>query len=259
MEFLILLIGLAFGSFANVIIGRLKIEEDGLNRLEGKKYSHCQSCGERLVWCDLIPVVSYLFLRGRCRYCQAKIPAYLPIVEILTGMLAVLIYWNFGMSIQALGYFLIAVGFVIIFFYDLSHQLIPDSVLLVVFVVSLVLKSWLVLLQGYGLIYPDLVLGTAICALPLLILYLVSKGRWIGFGDVKLAAVIGFILPSAALALASLWLGFVLGGLVGAGMILLGRKKLSSRIALGPFLIVGFFTTLLLQNPITQIINLYYL
>ena len=209
----IFLLGLAVGSFLNVVICRLENKEP---IIFGR--SHCPKCGAVLKWFDLIPLLSFLLQRGRCRYCHKKISFQYPMVEIFTGAIFLLIF-NFQFSIFNL---LIACFLIIIFVYDLKHYIIPDKVIFPAILLALVF-NW------------SNILSAVLASGFFLSLVLVSKGKWLGLGDVKLAALMGLILgwPNILLAL---FLSFLSGAIVGLGLIALGRKSIKSQIPFGPFL-----------------------
>ena len=236
------LFGLIIGSFLNVVILR-----HGTGRTVSGR-SGCFACGKKLAWFELVPVLSFLFQGGRCRSCRDKISWQYPAVELLTGFLFALIFWRVGLDIvQLIFYFLIAGLFVIITVYDLKHKIIPDR-----FVLALVLLSLLRILFYHSLAISDFgwgLLSGIITALPLLILWFVSRGRWLGFGDVKLALAIGLLLGwqfgFSALILA-VWLGALSGLiLIGWGKIGLWRRgksyTMKSEVPFAPFLILGFW------------------
>jgi leader peptidase (prepilin peptidase)/N-methyltransferase len=242
----IFILGLIIGSFLNVVIYRYNTGRT----LSGR--SGCMTCGKKLSWYELLPVASFLLQRGRCRGCCCKISWQYPLVELATGILFVLVYLQLSSTnwlLFALYAFTIAV-LMIITVYDLRHQIIPD-----LFVFLFVLAGLIVSFFSTGLIFPKLALafwGGLLTALPLFLLWAVSRGRWLGFGDVKLALGMGIFL-GPWLGLSSLMLSFWLGAIV--GLTLIGLSKLSkkrkrgynmkSELPFAPFLIVSFLITLL--------------
>jgi len=255
-EIIVVLIGLALGSFLNTIISRLKIDQEGRNRIErlGRR-SICQSCQKPLKWYDLIPIVSYLILRGRCRHCHQPIPIYHLGVEILSGLVALGLFQVYGLSFDLGIYLLIGLVMIGILVYDWEKQLIPDLFIWIGFGLAAILASFR-LINGqtsFTSLFWGVVVGGGIFYL----LYLVSKGRWFGFGDVKLGALLGLILGWPMIAI-NLWLGVTIGGLVGAGLLLAGKKKLKSQIAFGPFLAVGFLATLFWGNYLWEIFLIFW-
>ncbi len=236
------LIGLCIGSFLNVLIDRLGGEDTGLKGLGGR--SHCDHCKHQLAWIDLIPVVSYVLSGGRCRYCKKKVSIYYPVIELLTsGVFAfTAIYYPSPLvtQIALLGIFS---SIIVIFFADLKYHIIPDEATVALIISSLVLNYYA------GTIPMNLVAGLAL-TLTIYFLYFATKGRGMGFGDVKLAFGMGFLLGLTGGFLA-LYIAFVSGGVIGLALLLLKRKGLKSKLPFGPFLVLGTVTMLLAGEPIT--------
>lgn len=223
--------GAAIGSFINVVADRLIHDEP----LSGR--SHCDYCKKTLSFLDLFPVFSYLFLQGKCRYCHKKLSFQYPLVEFLTGcwfvlvvllspradILHIVLYWGIVSSAW------------VIFISDLKYQLISDSVQLSLFLFVFLLK----LIERATLfsIGFDLLSGVMV-ALPIGLIYFISKERAMGLGDVILAFIIGFLFGMGKGFLA-LYFGFVIGAVVGIVLILSQKKKLKSSISFGPFLVLG--------------------
>lgn len=243
MGVFVFLLGLCVGSFLNAFVYRL---EKGESAFKGRSY--CPKCKHQLSWIDLIPVLNFLFLKGRCRYCKKPISFQYPIVELSTGLLfaALLLLLNPQNASQYISFALflfIASGLVAIFVYDLKHFLIPDVVVYPLIGASLLFLS--VKSMEQGTLNP-LVSGIASAlgaAGFFFMLFLVSKGTWMGFGDVKLALFMGLFL-GWPLILPALFLSFFLGALVGIVLILLKKKKWKSQVPFGPFLITGTFLAL---------------
>lgn len=230
---LLFFIGLAVGSFLNTVCWRL---HTGQNLLVSR--SHCPGCKKVLAWYDLIPLLSFSLTYGRCRYCGKKISWQYPLVELSTGVLFVLVgWWIFeGVLVQPLiDYFIILLFYyfivsvlIVIFVYDLKHFIIPDKVIYPAIIIAF----------GYQLI-KGLWLNSLIAALLaaglFLALVLVSYGKWMGLGDVKLACFMGLVLGWPNI-LAAIIIAFVLGGIVGIILIFAKKKILKSEIPFGPFL-----------------------
>jgi prepilin signal peptidase PulO-like enzyme (type II secretory pathway) len=245
----IFLFGLCIGSFLNCAIYRLEQKKN----LKGRSF--CPNCKHQLSWKDLVPVFSFLFLKGKCRYCQKKISIQYPLVEISTGIVFLLVAnYNAKCFARVLGnsdcimttasifslafLFYIASVLIAIFVYDLKHYIIPDKILLPAIVVAFF----------YGLFDPkftilNLLGATIISSGFFLFIFLISKGRWMGFGDVKLAVLMGFLLGFPNV-LVALFLAFFFGAVIGAILMFFGKKGLKSEIPFGPFLITGTFVAL---------------
>ncbi|HRN96581.1 MAG TPA: prepilin peptidase [Candidatus Levybacteria bacterium] len=242
---LLLIIGSILGSFVNVLIDRLPS-----GKYFSRNRSFCESCKKTLKWYDLFPILSYIFLKGKCRYCKKPIPYRLPIVELLTGIGFVLIYilTPVDQLICTPFYLVLFALFVAIFFIDSMHQIIPDVLLLCIGVITVVLHVF----SGVEIL-PYIVTGVA-STLFFLALFLGTKGRGMGFGDVKFAFVIGLLLGFPG-SLVAFYAAFVVGAIVSIGLILSKRKKLKgSKIAFGPFMIVGMVIALLYAENIMALL-----
>jgi len=239
--FLLFLIGIFVGSFLNVIINRLPRKETII-----KGRSHCESCKKELAWYDLIPLLSFMLLRGKCRYCNKQLSLYYPIIEFSTGILFVLVYAfvNFQFSIfnfQSISQFLIFYS--LIFIEDLEFGIIPDKVIFPAVILSL----FYFLIVNPQSLFINLISAIGTCAF-FLILFLITKGKGMGFGDVKLAFLLGLILGFPKIILA-LYLAFLTGAFVGIILILWKKKKsIREAIPFGPFLIAGALTSLFLGD-----------
>jgi leader peptidase (prepilin peptidase)/N-methyltransferase len=255
--------GLLVGSFLNCVIYRL---EEKKSPLEGRSF--CPKCKHTLRWYDLFPLLSFLTLRGKCRYCKSKISWQYPLVEISTALIFLLIFnfsafggptagWQFYLNlITTLYLFITASLLIIIFVYDLKHSIIPDKILFpaigIVFLYNLILNSLAYRQAGKFLILNSLFSAFGAMAFFLLI-FLISKGKWMGFGDVKLAFFMGLFLGYPNV-LVALFLAFFFGAIIGVGLILAKKKDFKSEVPFGPFLIAGTFMALFLGN---QLINWY--
>ncbi len=203
------LFGLIVGSFLNVVILRR-----GVQGLGGR--SACPRCGHGLAWYDLVPVFSWLSLRGRCRYCASAVSVQYPLVEAATGLLfAALFAAPFPVGIgYRIAWCLIAAILVCIFVYDLRHTIIPDSwayaFALLAFVTMPLLFS--ALTPRELPIWPFFVAGP-LAALPIFALWALSRGEWMGFGDVKLSLGIGWLLGPTA-GLFAVFGAFILGSAI---------------------------------------------
>lgn len=242
--FILFIFGCSIGSFLNVLIDRLPKEESIMGR------SHCDHCKHKIASVDLIPILSYFLLRGRCRQCKKKISPIYPFIELLTGVVFILA-WTFNPNVLYLG---ILSCLLIIFFADAKYRIIPDSVQIALFLFSLALLI-------YNGVKPEIfatrILSAFLVMLPILFLYLITKGRGMGFGDVKLAFTMGFLLGTKY-GFMSLYIGFVVGALFGVLMILAKRKGLKSKIAFGPFLILGLVSMLFWGNAVDTLVHKWY-
>jgi len=257
----IFLFGLCMGSFLNVLIYRLPREIDFL-----KGRSFCPECKKKLAWWELVPLFSYIFLRGKCRKCRVKISLKYPIVEFLTGTLFLLFFlkittnglWPTIYELEFIVYGWIILSVLItIFFIDLRHYIIPDSLMIIGALATLIYLG--LACFGGGQIAPTMQLSKNI--LPYFyftmhnslfinniifaimggvffgLIILLTRGRGMGIGDMKFGILMGLILGGKLIA--ALYLAFVGGAVVGMGLILLKNKTLKSKVPFGPFLVVA--------------------
>lgn len=222
---MVFLYGIIIGSFLNVCIYRIPKKEN-----IATTRSHCMSCGYQLKWYDLVPLFSYLVLRGKCRKCGSRISVQYPLVEALNGALYFLVFWRYGLSVDSLLYCLLFSALIVLSVIDFRTYEIPVGINIFILTLGLIrivtdLSHWL----SYGI-------GLLSVSIPLLLIYLVSKGRGIGGGDVKLMAAAGLLIG---------WklnvLGFLLGCILGS-IIHVCRMKLSGEgrtLAMGPYLAMG--------------------
>lgn len=249
MNFLVLvpifIFGTIIGSFLNVVIYRYN---SGASPLKGR--SQCFACGKTLAWYELIPVFSFLIQRARCRGCSIKLSWQYPLVEVLTGALFVAVYSLGKPSVESVYLLIIFSLLLVIAVYDLRHQIIPDGL---VFAFALVSLGWFVWPFHSDVVriihfpyYWTLVAGPMLFA-PFWALWFVSRGRWLGLGDGKLALGIGWFLGATeggSAVMLAFWIGAAYALFVMATQKLgahIFERKLSfkSEIPFGPFLILG--------------------
>jgi len=261
---IIFIFGLVIGSFLNAVIYRLWEKKSFL-----KGRSFCPHCKHTLSWKDLIPLLSFLFLRGKCRYCGKKISLQYPLVEILTGILFVLIFWAWDLGFDwslVIGiwdfftlFYLLIIGcfLIIIFVYDLKHFIIPDKIIFPAIFIVLGFRIW-DLIGHWSLGFEDLKPFFAAfgASLFFLAIVLISQGKGMGLGDVKLAFFMGLFLGFPKV-LVALFLAFLIGAIIGVGLILAKRKTMKSEVPFGPFLVIGTFIALFwAENLINWYLNL---
>jgi leader peptidase (prepilin peptidase) / N-methyltransferase len=242
------LLGLAVGSFLNVVIHRVPRGDSVV-----APRSHCPGCGSGIRPRDEIPVLSWVLLRARCRDCDEPISARYPLVELLTAAVFVALTIKFGVSAALPAYLYLGAVGVALALIDLDTKRLPDALTLPSYPVGVGLlglamvssDSWTPLLRG--------LLGlAAMYAFYFLLRFLYPRGM--GFGDVKLAGVLG--LYTAFLGWGSwtvgLFGGFVLGGVVSIGLVLAGRAGRKTRVPYGPFMIVGAFIAVFVGQPLAS-------
>jgi prepilin signal peptidase PulO-like enzyme (type II secretory pathway) len=246
----IFVFGLLIGSFLNCVIWRLHKEE----KITGRSY--CPKCRHQLAWYENIPVFSFVFLRGKCGHCQGRISWQYPVVELITAILfSISFYANYESRImnyefnylftihnslfiiQLFKYWFLISVMIIIFVVDLRWYLILDIITLpaclIIFIVNILLgQSWI------NLLFSGIIGGSFF-----LIQFLISKGKWIGGGDIRMGLLMGLALgwPNIVLAL---MLAYFFGSIVGISLILIGQKKWGSQVPMGVFLSTGTIVTL---------------
>ena len=221
------------GSFLNVVIFRLASRESFLT-----SRSRCPHCRQTIAWYDNIPLLSFVLLLGRCRRCKAPISWQYPLVELVTGIALILLYWRFGLTLDMVVLSIFSGFLVIIFVYDWRHGMILDAVTLPAMAVALVGS----LIRGLGL--PALLIGAAIGGGFFVGQYTISRGRWIGGGDIRLGALMGLMLGWQLLLVAGL-IAYVSGAAVALVLLSTRRKQLASPIAFGTFLSAATFVAFL--------------
>ena len=224
---IVFLYGIIIGSFLNVCIYRLPKKENIVTTR-----SHCMQCGYQLKWYDLIPLFSWLMLGGRCRKCKAKISVQYPLIEALNGGLYLLVFARFGVSIECLLYCLLASALIVLSVIDFRTYEIPFGIN--VFIAGLGLVRILTDLSNWA----EYVIGFFAVSLFLYVIYLLTHGRGIGGGDIKLMAASGLLLGWQCNILA-----FLLGCIIGSvcHVIRMRVSKAEHVLALGPYLSIGIF------------------
>ena len=249
--------GAIIGSFLNVVILRHNTGRSTLGR------SGCFSCGVTLQAQDLVPIFSFLVSLGHCRHCKSKISLQYPLVEAGMGMLFLLLYLTFP-PFSALYYALILSLLMLILVYDFRHKIIPDT--FVYWFIGVSLLSLFVDFETLTFISPSLeriLAGPALLA-PFFLLWFISRGRWIGLGDGKLAWGIGWFLglsKGTAALLLGVWMGALTALLLLVGQFLLSRKgkelTMKSEIPFAPFIILGVVVALFCNIDVPQILSFF--
>lgn len=240
MEFNIIVVfifGLTIGSFLNVLIDRLPKREDVF---WGR--SRCDFCKKRLRWFELIPLLSFLLQRGRCRRCKKKLSLQYPLIELVTAVGFLFLFQ--GQASQAhqdlalRGSWIVFSSLLVIFVADLKYQIIPDSMVVVGLIGVLLQGQAFEARQGLAFWYAAF--GAAAFFLALLLL---TRGRGIGLGDVKFGFLMGLLLGFPKIVI-GLYIAFLTGAFVGVILIMTKKKLLKSKIAFGPFLVIGTVSTM---------------
>lgn len=232
--------GLVFGSFFNVVGLRVPKKES-----IAYPPSHCTTCDRRLTALDLVPVLSYLFLKGKCRGCGEKIHWVYPLMEGITAVLFALSFWHFGFTPELIIAILFVSLLIIITVSDIAYMLIPDKVLLPFAVVLLVLRFFIPLDPWW-----DSLLGAAAGFLILLLISVVSKGG-MGGGDIKLFFVIGLVLGTGG-TLMTLFFASLIGAVVGVIILRMKGQGRKTPIPFGPSIAAGALIVYFYGEPILE-------
>lgn len=246
----IFLLGIVIGSFLNVCIYRIPKEES-----IAAGGSACQSCGTKLTAIDLIPVVSYFVLRGKCRKCKAKISPQYPIIEIITGIIYLLLYLKFGLSWLLPIYMGLTALLIVITLIDFRHMIIPNGLVIAGLVIGAaqlaasifttgIFESWSVYAIGFFAGGLPLFLIAGLCT------YILKKDA-IGGGDIKLMAMAGLIL-GWKLIIPAYFIGIVVGAVISIVLLASGKKKRGDEIPFGPFLCFGIAVSMFFGSEIIK-------
>ena len=259
-----IIFGLVSGSFVNAWVYRLDTGESILF-----ERSHCVSCKKKIRWYDLIPLFSFINLKGKCRDCQKPISVEYPLVEIVTAVFYfAIIYLNRFTIGNFLGWapiiyqMLLLVFLETIFIFDLKHYLIPDDAISGAIILAIIFQVIEGLTASYSgidiavLPYIFSLITNRILAIVfaggfLWFLAFISKEKWMGWGDVRLALLMGLILgyPNALIAL---FIAFIIGAIIGLVLILTKKESLKGMVPFAPFLIIGTITVFYWGNHISS-------
>lgn len=233
--FILVILGLAVGSFLNVVIYRLPRDLDF-----AKGRSFCPHCRHSLGASDLIPLLSFIMLRGRCRYCRKPISWQYPLVEILTALIFVVIYLRFGLSANFFVYLINSLFLLVIFMIDLKNYLILDSITLPAIVLAFIFNLLIVKSALSAMVIAGIIGGGFF-----LLQFLLSQGKWIGGGDIRLGFLIGIMLADWEKLIVALFFAYLVGAIFGIILMVSGKKSLKSKIPLGTFLSLATLVVLL--------------
>jgi len=247
----VVILGGLWGSFANVCIHRLP-QNKGV--VSGR--SHCPKCKKEIVWQDNIPIISYLILKGKCRKCKRKISSQYPMVEMINILLFLIIYFLFGISLTTILLMILSLSFLIIFFIDLKHFIIPNSLTFSMMILGFIksfdpnlnsifpnyINSLIGGLFGYGIIFSIIFFYKQI-----------RKKEGMGLGDAKLLAVIGFWFGWIAIPFV-LFLSSIFALVSVIPDLIKKNKKMTSQIPFGPYIILATIFYLVFRNNFISII-----
>lgn len=251
----ILFLGISLGSFLNCIIYRLEKEQKPSGR------SYCPKCKHTLSYKDLVPLFSYILLLGKCRYCHKKISLEYPLVEFFTGVLFIITLYFSGFldinnysffDIFTLAYLFIVLFFLIlIFIYDLKHFIIPDFANFSLVIISFLYLGIYSFFENNISIFINGLLSAFFVFLFFFAIFYFTKGKGMGFGDVKFVVFMGFFLGFPNILVAN-FLSFFFGAIIGLLLIIIRKKKMKSEIPFGPFLIFGTYIAYFFGDKIIQ-------
>ena len=239
MGIFIFILGLAFGSFANVCIYRLPKSKSILS-----PGSYCPECKKPIKWYDNIPLISYFILKGKCRNCKSPISPRYPVVEFLTGMLFYLVYRKFGFNFSLLIYLILILSLVIISGIDLDTFLIPDVIVIPGIILGLFFSFLYPQMFGMERVGSFLYSLTGAIAGAVILLFLgfvgkiMAKKEAMGGGDVKLLAMVGAFVGWKSV-LITLFFASLIGTLITLILVLIGVKKIQDYVPFGPYLSLG--------------------
>lgn len=243
MDFIVLIFGIIIGSFLNVCIYRIPNKKSIVY-----PSSFCPICGTPLKPLDLVPLLSYLLNSGKCKYCKVKISIQYPLIELLNGIIYILLFMKYGLSILFFKYAVLSSLIIVIAVIDLKTKEIPDELnafgLLSGLLFSLLHNTKFSLIDGSL----GLLLGSAI-----FLLIAIASGGAMGGGDIKMIGMLGFAVGWKNILLLML-LSFVIGAVISVVLMLLRIKSRKDYIPFGPFIALAYLITILYRN---QIINWY--
>lgn len=273
---MLVLLGLCLGSFVNTLVWRLHEQEEGHRKSKGhtpekalsimQGRSMCPECKHQLSWRDLVPVISWLSLGGKCRYCKKPISWQYPVVELATAVLFVFsyIFWPFPFEgaglVQFLCWLIFLTGFMALVIYDLRWFLLPNRIVYPLILLALIQVLVISFIFDGGLrALTEGVWGILIASGLFYILFQISKGQWIGGGDVKLGVVLGLLVGGPLMSWLLIFVASLIGTLVSLPLIMTGRRKRSTPIPFGPMLILAAILVQLFGTAFMRWARLHYL
>ncbi len=269
---LIFIIGLLIGSFLNVCIYRIPLKQSIVS-----PPSHCTDCNTKLKPVDLIPVLSYLFYKGKCRYCKAKISVQYPIIELLTGVMYLLLFIKFNFSVDFIFFGILCSLLIIISGIDYEHQIIPNGIVLSILIIAIIYKLIMYFYLGLPVHWTGSIVGLLIGGGFLLLVAIIYSGftslaakvpdddtglaatasnddtgnesGGMGGGDIKLMGVLGFWL-GWRLMIVTMLISFILGAVISTILLISKVKSRKDAIPFGPFIALAALITILKGNEL---------
>jgi len=237
MYIIIFIGGTCIGSFLNVLIYRIRNKKGFIT---GRSF--CPKCKHKLAWYDNIPLLGFILLKARCRYCREKISFQYPLIELATGILFMLAFFRWQAEkaniLNLVSYFIFTSILIVIFVYDFKWYLILDKISIPAIIIALFLNIFL----GGSIL--NLLLAGAVAGGFFLAQFFISGGRWIGGGDIRLGFLMGIMLGWPNI-LTALFIAYIFGAIAGIFLILVGKKKMQSKLPFGTFLTFATFIAML--------------
>lgn len=255
----LIILGLILGSFLDAMVWRMRSGQDWV-----RGRSRCDHCGHQLAAKDLIPLLSWLSTAGRCRYCRAKVSWQHPAIELITAAVFSLSYlwWPLGLGdiygkTLLIGWLICAVGLIALGIYDLKWMLLPNKILHPTLAVAIAARLvYLIGREPRPWHAGELWIGSILVASGFFwMLFMLSRGRWIGFGDVRLGLITGTLLAAPALSFLMIFLASVAGTLLALPLLASQGRSLKTRLPYGPFLIGATFIVMLFGQSIIDWYN----
>lgn len=247
-------IGLCIGSFSLATAWRIHKK-----RSFGKDRSECEHCKHKLAAKDLVPLFSWISTGGRCRYCQKKLSAMFPLAELAGGLVFGLSFvaWPLGLDtplhvVQFILWLLALAPLLILFFYDLQWFILPTKIIQPLWAISFVYATLVLIQSPTWVTLASIVTSVLISRGLFWLFWAVSKGSWIGFGDVRLGLAIGLLLATPAKAAIALFVASITGILITLPSLLTGSRKMNTKVPFGPLLIIGLIFSMLYGQPLVD-------
>lgn len=248
-------LGICFGSFINAFTWRLHKKKDWV-----RARSQCTHCGHILNAADLVPILNWIWLRGKCRYCRKNISVQYPLVELAGGLTFVLsyVFWprqldNFGELSLFIAWLISSIGLLALLVYDFRYMLLPNKIIYPTLGVAVSGNILYLITTTSGV---DFIINWGISVLIasgiFWVLFVISSGKWIGYGDVRLGLVTGTLLHSPSSSFMMIFLASIIGTIFVLPSLMSGSTKLAQRLPFGPFLITATFICLLFGERISK-------
>lgn len=229
---LICVLGLVVGSFLNAVVYRSHM---GFSLIRGR--SRCPYCSHNLSALDLVPVFSFIFLKGHCRYCRASISRQYPLLETGTVLACLLLYWRFSLGPAFFVYVFYTCVLIVIFVLDLRYYVILDKISIPAVLMAFILSPMVLKMNLVNMIEGILIGGGFF-----LLQFIVSRGRWIGGGDLRMGVLMGAMLGWPHI-VPALFLAYIIGAVISLGLLAAGNEEWKHKIPLGTFLSLATFLT----------------